>query len=786
MAKQDSLQKARERYDDATEAFSEQRRRMVEDLRFSNPADLQQWDQRIRQARENAPGGARPCMTFDQTNQYIQNVVNDFRQNKPQINAIPSTGGNVKVAEAISGIIRHLEYESRASIAYDTAVEYAARIGRGWARIVPELIDDEYNLQTIRVQRIHDPLCVKPDPNYIEPDGSDQTHGFIESIMSLEAFKAKYPKKQTVSWEKDTADWFKEDSVRICEYFEQEESKESRLVIESPDGQRMTVSEDEYWNLAKKIGFKPNVIQQFTSSKKTVKWTKMSGAEELEDPTTFPSKWIPLIPFHGTELWVEGKRYLSGMVRPMMDGQRAVNFAASSDIELVTQQPKAPYLAAWEAIAEFEAEWKGMNSSNAAYLPYNAFDADGNPVPMPSRQAPPQGGAAYGRMTEQAMGFIKSSIGNYGSNLGAPSNAISGRAKLADERQGDTANYHYQDNAARSIEHLGRIIVDMFPVVFADTSYGPRDMQTLGLDGTSDVVTIDPEMADHFQQKGKRTVSINPTSGTYSVRIKVGPAFASLRAETADSLTKIVQSSPQLMGVLGPMWARMQDWPEAEKVSKLLLAIAPPQVQALEGGDEEVPPQAQAQLQQLQEQVKQLSQALEQAHSEHMQLEGDVKSRMSVEQLKAQSMSQMEAQKHAREIEFEHVKAMQTKEDNDAKMSVAQANNDSAWRIAELNAKVALAKQQTDAAQATQAREAEMILEGQRMKAQQDSQAAATAAKEPKNTGPAPELKALLDGHAKLTDAVGEMAATLAKPRMRIPVRDKAGVTTHVIDKVAD
>ena len=409
------------------------------------------------------------------------------------------------------------------------------------------------------------------------------------------------------------------------------------------------------------------------SEKTTVKWTKMSGVEELEDPTTFPSRWIPVVPFHGTELWVEGKRYLTGMIRPMMDAQRAVNFAASSDIEMVTQQPKAPYLAAWESIEDHEADWKAMNSSNASYLPYNAFDENGNPLPAPSRQAPPQGGSAYGRMTEMAIGFVKSSIGNYNSNLGAPSNAVSGIAKRTDEQQGNTANFHYQDNGARSIEHIGRILIDAFPTIYADTDYGPRDLRSLGLDGTSEVVTVDPTMATAFQKKGKKIVSINPTSGKYDVRIKVGPAFASLREEAADSLTKIVQSSPQLMTILGPMWARMQDWPEAEKVSKLLLAMAPPQVQEIENGDEEIPPQAQAKIQQLTQHAQQLEQALQNAAQQHQELEQQVQSKAQVEQFKAQALAQREADKHQREIEYESMKTQSAQQIQAAKDEASRA-----------------------------------------------------------------------------------------------------------------
>src|SRR3546814_14411179 len=88
---------------------------MLEDLRFSNPACPEQWDDAVKRLREQSEGGARPCLVFDQTNQYIAQVVNDSRQNKPGIKVIPvDSGADIEVAEKLEGIVRHIEYSSRA------------------------------------------------------------------------------------------------------------------------------------------------------------------------------------------------------------------------------------------------------------------------------------------------------------------------------------------------------------------------------------------------------------------------------------------------------------------------------------------------------------------------------------------------------------------------------------------------------------------------------------------------------------------------------------------------
>ncbi|MNU46285.1 hypothetical protein D3C71_351440 [compost metagenome] len=607
---QDILQKAKECFKEDQEAFRDNRERMLEDLRFSNPACPEQWDDAVRRAREQSEAGARPCLTFDQTNQYIAQVVNDSRQNKPGIKVIPvDSGADVEVAEKLEGMIRHIEYSSRAGIAYDTAQEYAARVGLGWLRVVPEVVEAERNEQEIRIKRVHDPLSVLLDANSQEPDGSDASRGFVETVLTKRAFKELYPKASVISW--DTSDridgWLADESVRVCEYFYKVETKVNNLVISGPQGERITVTEDEYWRLVEQTGMRPPVEATFPSTETSVKWVKMTGMEVLEE-TDFPSRYIPLVPVLGYELYVEGRRYLCGMTRRMMDSQRAYNYERTSYIEQVALQPKAPFVIPWESVENFQDEWATANTSNRAYLPYNATDTEGRQLPQPQRQGPPPVGSSFVQGGALALSDIQASIGMYRANLGAPSNETSGRAINARQREGDTANYHYIDNLSRSIEQLGRVIVDMIPRIY-DTQ---RVARITGDDGSVDAVKIDPEMSQ-AKQKTADSLVINPGVGQYDVRVKAGPSYTTLRQESAEAIGQILQGNPQAFAVLGPEWAKMQDWPNAEKVSKMLLAIAPPAVQALAQGDADIPPAVQAQMQQMQQQNEQMQQALEEA-----------------------------------------------------------------------------------------------------------------------------------------------------------------------------
>lgn len=616
---QDTLQQAREEYADAREAVREQHERFRADLRFSNPAEPEQWDDYAKVARKG-----RPMLTLDRTNQYIAQVVNDSRQNKPSIQTLPADSrADIEVAKRLNGIIRHIEYTSRAAIAYDTAIELSARVGQGWIRVLPKVVRSETNEQEITIARVHDPMSICLDPNSVEPDGCDAMYGFAESTLTDKAFSRMYPKAKKASW--DSEGWFGDDAIRIAEQFRIYEEKQNRITIRGPQGNQMTVSEDEYWKLAALTGMKPEVLGTFIAKTRKVKWRKLSGVEVLEE-TEFPSQWVPLIPVLGYELWVEGKRYLCGMVRRMMDGQRLHNYEASAQTEALMVQPKAPFLVSTRALEGNEKEWRSLNSGNPPYLPWNDVDTDNPgapPVTPPQRLSPPAFPAAFNNGNTRGSMEMEASVGMSKSNLGQPSNAVSGRAKLADQREGDTANFHYIDNLRRSMEHMGRIIVDMIPKIY-DTE---RQAKIMGEDGEQSAVQINPNMPNPVAKQGGKVVAINPGVGTYDVRVKVGPSFASLREETAANLTELSRGNPQLGAALAPLLVKMSDLPEADKISRVAIAMLPPNVQQVyneDDSDSEIPAGVKAKMMADAQQIEQMSAAMDQAGQVIQDLQGQL------------------------------------------------------------------------------------------------------------------------------------------------------------------
>lgn len=194
---------------------------------------------------------------------------------------------------------------------------------------------------------------------------------------------------------------------------------------------------------------------------------------------------------------------------------------------------------------------------------------------------------------------------------------MSGVAKQQDRRESNTSTYHYGKNRAISLQQVGRILIDMDRRL-TDTA---RTVRTMSEDGKSGQIRFDPHLPDAVATKDGKVTAINPTIGEYDFRVKVGPSYLTQNEETAAELGDMFRGAPQLLPVLGPLWAQLKGVPNVEMVKKLLVAMAPPPVQAIyadEGkeGQPQLPPQARAAMQQMQEQIKQLAGALESAAAE--------------------------------------------------------------------------------------------------------------------------------------------------------------------------
>lgn len=595
---------------------SEARKRWKEDLRFANadPDNGDQWEDSRRKQRELEK---RPCLTINKVKQHNRQITNDARQNKPSVRVYPvDDGADKKTAEIFNGIIRHIEANSNADTAYDTAGEFAVDAGLGYWRVTTDYAADNTFDQEIYIKAVKNPLNVYLD-GYTEVDGCDATAGFVFEDMDKDEFEEKYPDCEPIGWPTDNGDtWLGRDTIRVCEYFKIIEKMET--LIAQPDGNTIKLSDIPDPEMVKAIKA-DDTIKKRKVSVRTCKWYLIAG-DKIIDRKDWAGKYIPIVRVIGEEIEIDGKIDRKGHTRSMKDAQRMYNFWTSSAVEFVALQGKQPYLAEAAAIQGYEAFWDNLNSSNLPYLPFNGRDAEGNQIAMPQRQQPPVMAQAYMQGMQVASEEMKMASGQYDASIGARSNETSGRAIMARQRQGDNATFHFIDNIARSIRYTGKILVDLIPKIY-DTA---RVVRILGEDGNEDKAEINPEQREAVVKTrdsltGEIKEIYNPNVGRYDVIVTVGPSYGTKRKESFDAMIELSGRNPQLMQVAGDLIMKASDMPMAEQLAERLEKTLPPGL--LESNEDGPTPKEMA----LEQQVQQIGQALENAAGHVQQLENQLK-----------------------------------------------------------------------------------------------------------------------------------------------------------------
>jgi hypothetical protein len=612
------LSLARERFQLSAEATSDHRRESLDDLEF---VAGNQWPHDVKREREL---DGRPCLVSNRLPTYIRQVENDQRQNKPAIKVHPvDDNADPDTAKVFQGLIRHIEYNSNADVAYDTAFAGAVRGGLGWFRIITAYKDAQSFNQEVLIKRIRNPFMVYGDPFSKEPDGSDQNFCFYIEDVSPKDFEELYPdagehSSDTYESIGDQAPtWLPGGSVRVAEYFYRE-MKPVDLVL---------LSNGAVFEKGKEPKVLPEgvtVTKERTAKIPVVKWCKITGIKVLERGE-FPSQYIPIIPVVGEELDVNGKLILKGIVRDAKDPQRQLNYFISCQTETIALAPRAPFIGAEGQFEGHEAMWKTANKRNHPYLQYKPKTfADGSPMPAPQRQVYEPPVQAITMALGQSVDEMKAITGIHDASLGNRSNESSGIAIQRRNAQSQTSNFHLVDNLNRSIRHAGRILLEVAPKVY-DTADVVR---VIGEDGEQEIVKIN----QIFQKKGE-DIEHNLSVGKYDCTVEAGPSYATKRQEAVASMIELTKVHPQVAQVAGDLMVKNMDWPGAQDIAQRLRKALPPGM-ADDEKENPIPPQAKAMLEQQGQMIQQLTEQLQAATSPIELKRMDLESRERIENAK--------------------------------------------------------------------------------------------------------------------------------------------------------
>lgn len=614
---------ARKRLTTAMSTYSSTRQNQLDDLKFyaGSPDNNWQWPTEALATRQDSTGQTvRPCLTINKLPQHVKQVTNDQRQNRPAGKCIPtSDDAHIEVADMFDDVVRHIEYDSEADLAYDTACETQVIHGEGYWRILTEYEDEDSFDQKAVIELIENPFSVYMDPMMKKPTGEGSQWAFILEDLAHEEFEAQFPDATPISSIQqsgagDSTAWIKENTIRIAEYFYIETSREKLWRFRN--GKSAFEGTPEYRVYIKHLG---EPIDSRMSDRKKVKWCKTNGYEVLEE-REWPGKYIPIVRVIGNQFKIEGEIYISGIVRNAKDPQRMYNYHSSNEVEMIALAPKAPFIGAGGQFDGYQDKWKNANLIPYPYLEYNPDVADGNgtPLPPPQRMQPPMLQQGIIAAKQAASEDVKETTGQYNASLGQQSNERSGKAILARQHEGDVSTFHYVDNLARAVRYSTRILIDLIPKIY-DTK---RIVQIRGEDGTAGTVQFDPDQQHpvvnmHDNGSGLLVAkSFNPAIGKYGVAAVTGPGYATKRQEALNAMAQLLESNPELWHVAGDLFVKNMDWPGAQELAKRFAKTLDPRVL-----------QDNPAMEQATQQIQQLTQELQQAHMMLQNAHGSIEAR---------------------------------------------------------------------------------------------------------------------------------------------------------------
>lgn len=628
------FQECAERLKRCIDAEALNRQQAIQDLEF---ADGLQWPDDLYNFRKLTK---RPSLTINHTEMFLDRIENNMRQQRPRIKVHPISDAELEDAKVIAGVIRHIEYRSTASVAYDVAGRYCVRSGWGFARVIPEYPDPKAWEQELRIVPVFNPFSVYMDPTSEMPDGSDAKWVIISEKMKRTDFRRRYPAEfdefQTYGpGDAIIADWQTQEEIRLAEYFRIYERNETLYQLTNGKG----VWQDE-WELMelpiRQAGLDLNrrngkpVTRK--SVRRSVEWYLLTGTKVIDRRSVnskggpFPGRWIPVVRCEGKRLNLNGEIRRKGATRNMRDPARMYNYWQTALTEKLALTPKAPWIMA-EGQAEGHPEWEDSNQLPYSRLEYKIVPGpDGvTAVPPPMRQPPvevEQGLIAAAQLAEHDLVAIAGMPHEPGQDV--PGLIVSGKALRARQALSDISHFQYYDNQTLMIAQIGRICCDLIPYYYS----GRKMLRIIGEDGIPQMMQVNqpimtPTMMAIAEIKNDLTV------GQYDIVMDTGPGYETKRLENAEAMIDLMKTPlGQIVSQAAPdVILRNFDFPGADQLADRLTPQIP---QAMQKALETMPEQQKAIVTALQQQVQQ-------AQNTVQQLQMQLKYRMDVEQLRAQT-----------------------------------------------------------------------------------------------------------------------------------------------------
>jgi hypothetical protein len=621
----------RERLRIATEAENENRAKGIDAQKFR---DGFQWPDDLYNQRKI---DKRPSLTINHTNTFVRRVVNNMRQERPRIKVHPvGDGADVSKANVISGLIRHIENISNASVAYDTGGESAVTIGWGYWRVMSDYLAPDSFDQELKIVPIRNTFTVYFDPTSVMPAGEDSEWCILTYKMRRQDYAREYPDADNVEFQRtgngdEMAEWETKEEIRLAEYYRVR--KDSDTLYQMSNGMALfadqidELSADLSAAKVTKVKGPGGKVVSRPTVRRTVEWFRLNGQEVVdkrtrsEDP--LPDQWIPVIRCEGNVIDLNGTVRRKGMVADLMDPARMYNYWRTMETELLALAPKAPFIVAAGQL-DGHPEWKDANQKPYSALVYEpAFveqpDGSKQVLPPPTRMPAvpvPAGAVQAAQGAQQDLMAVAGMPHDPVADV--PGAAISGVALQRRQALSDISHYQYYDNQTRAIAHTGKILLQLIPFYYSTA----RMQRIIGEDGVPQMVGINQPQTQGVGADGVaiQAVKNDLSIGRYDVVMDTGPGYETKRLEGAESMVELLKTplAEPIVKVGADIVVRNMDFAGASDLADRLAPMSP---QGMQKAIANLPKEAQGIVMTLQSQNQQLTTQLQ-----HLQLEIKYKS----------------------------------------------------------------------------------------------------------------------------------------------------------------
>lgn len=527
-------------------AIEGERKIAISDRRFVGVTGAQ-WEGALGVAYAN-----KVKVEVDKTSLAVERVDNEYRAQRLTVDFTSTDGSeNDDLADVCDGLYRADEQASGAQEAYDGAFNEGITGGYGAWRFTAEWedeLDDENEYQRIKIEPIYEAdKTVFFDLNSKRQDKSDARYCFVVEALTRESYENEYDDDPT-SWPVDTEtaqfDWFTVDSVYVAEYYKVGTVEVELSVYRDVGGEETTYSNEDFSRdetLAEMlIATGSTKVRSRRVKRKQVTKCIMSGGGLLSEPEVIPGPNIPVVPYYGRRVFIDGQERCSGIVRRAKDAQRLKNMMLSKLAEQSAQSayPK-PIFAPEQMTPAISAAWGTANVDNPAYMQAEPIrDQSGNiqhTGPLGYTQAgdiPP----ATAALTTLVDTDLTQVLGNQQAGEEIHSN-VSGKAVELVQDRLDQQSFKYMDNFRISMQRGGEIWLGMARELYVEDG---RKMKTVGSQKEVGSVVLSEKIVS---EDGEVVSRGDLSRANFEVMASVGPSSSSKRQSMVRTLGGILQNT---------------------------------------------------------------------------------------------------------------------------------------------------------------------------------------------------------------------------------------------------